>query len=170
MIRADARLVGGGFDQWIFREARADDIAAMLEIRLAVQENALSDPARVTHQMCLDYLDAPGHAWVCCDDEQILGFAYAIARDASIWALFVRPGHEGRGIGKELLRLAVNWLFVQGCQELRLSTTINTRADDFYRFQGWARGEWVGEGEVAYRLRRPRRVDQSGGARTVDTG
>jgi len=155
MFRADALPAERGTGALRFRNASADDIAAMSEIRLSVQENVLSDPARVTHQMYLDYLDAPGHAWVCCDDGQILGFAYAIARDASIWALFVRPGHEGRGIGKELLRLAVNWLFEQGCQELHVSTTVDTRAERFYRAQGWTRGEMSGELEVRYRLRRP---------------
>ena len=137
-----------------FRRATADDIPAMSRIRLAAKENALSNPARVTEAMYRDYLDALGRGWVAEQDGEIIGFAYADRADASIWALFVDPGREGRGAGKQLLRLAVDWLFEIGHDEVRLGTEANTRADRFYAAQGWTRGEMKDDVEVWYRLRR----------------
>jgi GNAT superfamily N-acetyltransferase len=72
--------------------------------------------------------------------------------DNSIWALFVLPAHEGKGIGKRLLKLATDWLFDMGASSIILSTTIGTRADRWYEMQGWSRGEVNGDGEVQYRL------------------
>ena len=137
-----------------FRRAVEADVPTMMRIRLRVRENQLSDPSSVTPAMCVDYLDKLGRAWVAESDGEIIGFSYA-ARDGSIWALFVDPPREGLGAGKALLRLAVDWLFELGHEELRLGTEANTRADRFYAAQGWTRGEMKDAVEVWYRLRRP---------------
>lgn len=137
-----------------FRRAVERDIPQIMRIRLAVKENRLSNPARVTPAMCIDYLDKLGRGWVAERDGQIIGFSYAERADASIWALFVDPLHEGLGAGKELLRLAADWLFGLGHDEVRLGTQANTRADRFYAAQGWARGEMKDDAEVWFRLRR----------------
>lgn len=137
-----------------FRRAVLADIEAMSAIRLAVKENVLSHPGKVTRQMYEDYLDAAGCGWVCECDGGLVGFAYAATADASIWALFVQPGCEGLGVGRGLLQLAVAWLFAQGVDEVRLNTGIDTRADRFYQALGWQRGEPNATGDVAYRLAR----------------
>lgn len=137
-----------------FRRATADDIPAMSRIRLAVRENALSDPARITEAMYRDYLDALGRGWVAELGGELIGFAYADRTDASIWALFVDPAHEGLGAGTELLRLAVAWLFEVGHAEVRLGTQAQTRADRFYAARGWTREGMKDDVEVWYRLRR----------------
>ena len=142
-----------------FRRATAADIPAMSRIRLAVRENVLSDPARITEAMYRDYLDALGRGWVAEIDGAVIGFSYA-ARDGSIWALFVDPAHEGLGAGGQLLWLAVDWLFETGCDEVRLGTQAHTRADRFYAAQGWTREGMRGAIEVGFRLGRadwPRR-------------
>lgn len=142
------------------RRATVADIPEMSRIRLAVKENALSNPARITEAMYRDYLDALGRGWVCEQDGEMIGFSYAARADSSIWALFVAPAREGRGAGKQLLRLAVDWLFEIGHAEVRLGTAANTRADRFYAAQGWTREEMKDDVEVGYRLRRddlPRR-------------
>ena len=136
------------------RRAVEDDIPTMMRIRFAVRENRLSDPARVTPAMCSDYLDKLGRGWVAELDGEIIGFSYADRTDASIWALFVDPAHEGRGAGKQLLRLAADWLFEIGHDEVRLGTQANTRADRFYAAQGWTRGDMKDEVEVWFTLRR----------------
>lgn len=122
-----------------YRQANADDIPAMSTIRLAVRENVLSNPARITRQMYLDYLDALGRGWVAEIGGEIVGFSYADKTDSSIWALFISPEHEGKGLAKQLLNLATRWLFDQGNSCIRLSTGAGTRADQFYALQGWAR-------------------------------
>ena len=136
-----------------FRRAVEADVPVMMRIRLDVRENRLSNPGRVTPAMCIDYLDKLGRGWVAELDGEIIGFSYA-ARDGSIWALFVDPAREGLGAGKALLRLAADWLFELGHDELRLGTEANTRADRFYAAQGWTRGAMKDGVEVWYRLRR----------------
>jgi GNAT superfamily N-acetyltransferase len=138
-----------------FRQANREDIPAMSQIRLAVTENVLSDPARVTEQMYVDFLEKSGRGWVAEDASGIVGFCYADKLNASIWALFVRPGHEGRGLGKSLLRRAVTWLFEIGHERVTLSTTAGTRADRFYAQQGWLRTP-VSATETAYSLTKTR--------------
>lgn len=135
-----------------FRRATHGDIEAMSRIRLAVRQNVLSDPGKVTRQMYEDYLELLGRGWVAEADGCIAGFSYANATDASIWALFVAPEFEGMGIGKQLLKLATDWLFEQGSDCVRLSTGAATRAELFYARQGWI-CERVEHGEVFYVLK-----------------
>lgn len=136
----------------LFREACVEDIPALCEIRLSVTENVLSDPRRVTPEMYADYLGVSGKGWLCEADGEVVGFSVASLNDASIWALFVKPGYEGRGIGTRLLKLATDWLFGTGASSVSLSTGANTRADRVYERLGWERGEVRADGEVSYRL------------------
>jgi GNAT superfamily N-acetyltransferase len=135
-----------------FRRATLADIPAMTAIRLAVRENILSNPGRVTQQMYEDYLERLGRGWVCERAGAVIGFSYAASEDNSIWALFVEPGHEGLGAGKRLLQLATEWLFSCGAPAVTLATSAGTRADRFYESQGWQRGAMKDGVEVCYRL------------------
>jgi GNAT superfamily N-acetyltransferase len=139
--------------QPVFRQATRADIPAMSAIRLAVTENVLSDPSRVTHAMYVDYLDVAGRGWVAEIDGAVVAFSYADRVDGSIWALFVQPGHEGRGLAQRLLALATEWLFALGHDTVSLSTGVGTRADRFYARQGWRR-EVAGARNVEYTLTR----------------
>jgi GNAT superfamily N-acetyltransferase len=134
----------------IFRRATLDDIPAMSRIRLAVRENVLSDPSRITEQMYRDYLDLAGRGWVAEIDARVVGFSYADKVNASIWALFMLEEYEGRGIAKRLLQLAVDWLFEQGGESVHLTTSAGTRADRFYVAQGWTRTA-ISETESGFR-------------------
>jgi len=135
-----------------FREAKIEDIPALFDVRLSVKENILSDVSKVTREMCVAYLTESGKGWLCEIDGEVVGFSVASLEDASIWALFVKPSYEGRGIGKRLLRLATDWLFAMNATSIVLSTDAHTRADRFYEKQGWRRGELKPDGEVCYRL------------------
>jgi GNAT superfamily N-acetyltransferase len=122
-----------------FRRAKSYDIPAMSVIRLAVRENILSDPNRITRQMYEDYLELLGRGWVVEIGGDVVGFSYADKTNSSIWALFISPNHEGKGLAKQLLNMATGWLFDQGQECVRLSTGMGTRADRFYGLQGWTR-------------------------------
>ena len=135
------------------RQATLSDIPAMSHIRLSVTENTLSDPSRVTEQMYRDYLERLGRGWVADIDGVVVGFSYADRSDASIWALFISPDYEGRGIAKRLLQVAVDWLFALGHDSIHLSTSRNTRADRFYTGQGWTRSV-LNERDAGFRLTR----------------
>ena len=137
-----------------YREAHSGDIAEIREIRLMVKENTLSDPSIITYEMCQEYLDLRGRAWVCELDGKILGFSYAAREDGSIWALFIRPEYEGQGIGSRLLKLATAWLFELGHAQVILGTSPDTRADRFYQAQGWQRGALKNAKEVCYTLQK----------------
>jgi GNAT superfamily N-acetyltransferase len=134
-----------------FRLANSHDIPAMSKIRLAVGENILTDPSRVTEKMYEDYLELLGRGWVAEVDGVVAGFCYANKTNSTIWALFISKQYEGRGIAKHLLNLAVKWLFEQGQEFVRLSTGAETRADRFYASQGWTRERVDGQ-EVFYLL------------------
>lgn len=138
----------------LIREATSNDIPSIFDIRFSVIENVLSDPKKVTVEICNDFLNRRGKGWVVEVDETVAGFSIASLEDGSIWALFVRPGFEGRGVGRELLKKAKDWLFAAGASEVHLTTEPGTRADGFYSKQGWSRGETTPEGEVRFSIRR----------------
>lgn len=138
----------------IFRQATRDDIPEMARIRLAVTENRLRDPARVTRQMYEDFLERDGRGWVAQLDGATVAFSYANWTDGSIWALFVEPAHEGKGLAKVLLGLATDWLFGIGYAQVKLDTGAGTRADRFYMRQGWTRTK-EDSGDALFTLVRP---------------
>ncbi|MPZ36113.1 MAG: GNAT family N-acetyltransferase [Rhodospirillales bacterium] len=118
------------------RRARLDERPRVSEIRFAVRENRLSDPSRVTDADYRWFSENPG-IWAWEEDGRILGFSAADTRDGTIWALFVDPGHEGRGIGRALLANACAVLRDAGHRAVTLTTDPGTRADRFYREAGW---------------------------------
>jgi GNAT superfamily N-acetyltransferase len=138
-----------------YRQAEPADIPAMSAIRLAVRENRLSSPDRITHGMYLDYLSRLGRGWVCEADGEIVGFAFADLQDGSVWALFMHRHYEGLGIGRTLLGMAADWLFGAGHDTVRLQTAGGTRADRFYQACGWLRSVPPSGDDVCYTLHRP---------------
>lgn len=137
-----------------FRRATVADIPEVSRVRLAVNENQLHDPRGVTRQMYVDFLERDGRGWIAQVDGVTVAFSYANKLDGSIWALFVDPAHEGKGLAKALLGLATEWLFESGYAEVTLDTGAGTRADLFYARQGWTRGD-AGAADVRYTLARP---------------
>jgi GNAT superfamily N-acetyltransferase len=87
------------------RKARLADIPRLVQLRSAVRENILSDPSRVTTANYRWFIDN-STVWMWVEDEQIVGFSAGDPRDGTIWALFVDPSREGRGIAQALLPLA----------------------------------------------------------------
>ena len=118
------------------RRARPEERPRISEIRLAVRENQLSDPSRVTDADYHWFSENPG-IWVWEEKGRILGFSAADTRDGTIWALFIDPEHEGRGIGRALLTKACAVLRDAGHRTATLTTDPGTRADCFYREAGW---------------------------------
>jgi GNAT superfamily N-acetyltransferase len=136
----------------IYREATTDDIAQMQIVRNAVKENVLSNPALVPDKDYVLYLTLRGKGWVCQMDETIVGFAIADLIDNNIWALFVLPNFDKRGIGKTLHKLMMDWYFAQGKELCWLSTEPNSRAEKFYEMQGWKAVGIYGKGETKFEM------------------
>ena len=128
----------------------------MNQLRLQVQENVLSDPGLVTEDMTRDAITRLGRGWVYVENGCILGFSIALEESRSIWALFVLPEQEGRGIGHQLLEAAVNWLWSRGSDCITLGTDPGTRAEKFYRDRGWRAAGFRENGEILFELDSPR--------------
>lgn len=81
----------------------------------------------------------------------------ADASDATVFAMFVRPAFEGRGLGRILMKRAEEWLFEQGCVEIWLLTDANpdVRANGFYRDLGWDDAGIQQDGQVKFTKTRP---------------
>jgi len=136
------------------RLARRADIPAMHRVRLAVRENRLSDPARITEADYVAAMEGLGRSWVVEVDGEVVAFAAGYAA-GSVWALFVDPSHEGRGHGRALHTAMIDWLWSQGHARLWLTTSPGTRAERFYRELGWQPCGTVSGGELRLELAAP---------------
>jgi GNAT superfamily N-acetyltransferase len=134
----------------IFREAQTTDIPQIQIVRNSVKENVLSDPALVTDKDCEEFLTLRGKGWVCEADNTIVGFSIIDLKQKNIWALFVHPQYEGKGIGKKLQDIMLNWYFNQYDSTLWLGTAPGTRAESFYRRSGWKEVGIHGKGEIKF--------------------
>jgi len=135
-----------------FREAKPEDIKQIQIVRNAVTENALSNPALVTDADCLEFITNRGKGWVCEINKQIVGFSIADLKENNIWALFVHPNFDKRGIGRKLHDLMMNWYFEQTSRPVWLGTAPNTRAESFYRKAGWQEIGTHGKGEIKFEM------------------
>jgi GNAT superfamily N-acetyltransferase len=138
----------------IIREAKVDDIPQIQMVRNSVLENRLSDPALVSDQDCAEYILRRGKGWVCEFQARLLGFSIADLVEDNLWALFVLPGFEERGIGKKLLEQSLDWYFSKGKDRIWLSTAPGTRAEKFYRVQGWREFGIKKNGELLFEMQR----------------
>lgn len=131
------------------RRATPADIPRLIEIRGAVRENRLSDPGSVT---MVDYerFVAQGWVWVAQGAGRIEGFSAADGNRGTIWALFVAPAAQGGGLGAALLDRVCADLARSGFATARLTTDPGTRADRFYRRQGWRDLGLDADGEVQF--------------------
>ncbi|MGA9651053.1 N-acetyltransferase family protein [Pedobacter sp.] len=136
----------------IYREATTSDIPQIQIVRHTVKENTLSDPALVTDADCEEFVTRRGKGWVCEIEEEIVGFSIVDLKEHNIWALFLRPEFEGKGIGKELHRLMMDWYFDQTKEKAWLGTAPNTKAEKFYELQGWKNVGRVNKGEVKFEM------------------
>ncbi len=133
----------------MMRLATLADIPALVALRASVRENRLSDPSRVTvADIEWHITHGPIHVW---DEGGVLaGFSASDPRDGSIWALFVDPAHEGRGIGQALIAAACRSLAAAGHTQATLSTDGGTRAARFYARNGWVAQGATDSGEVVF--------------------
>lgn len=136
-----------------FREAQPGDIAQIQTVRNLVKENTLSNSALVSDKDVEEFLFMRGKGWVCEIDLLVVGFAIVDLKEHNIWALFVHPDHDTKGIGKKLHGLMMRWYFTQTKETVWLGTAPGTRAEKFYRMQGWKEVGVHGKGEIKFEMR-----------------
>lgn len=136
----------------IIREAKVKDISQIQVVRNSVKENTLSNPDLVTDKDCEKFITERGKGWVCEIDGKITGFSIVDLKDHNIWALFVDPDFEKKGIGKKLHNIMLNWYFTQTKENVWLGTSPNTRAELFYRKSKWKEIGMHGKNEIKFEM------------------
>ena len=136
----------------IYREAEIKDISQMQIVRNSVKENMLSDPALVPDKDVEEYMTKRGKGWVCEIEDIVVGFAIIDLIENNVWALFLLPEFEARGIGKKLHQIMMDWYFVHTKEKVWLGTEPRSRAEKFYRMQGWKEVGVHGKGEIKFEM------------------
>ncbi len=128
----------------------------MHRVRMSVLENRLVS-RQLSEQDYRVEIEVTGRGWVVESEANIVAFAVGNAATGGIWALFVEPGHEGKGYGRQLHD-------VDGCLALGAGTRSaladdragHSRAARFYEAAGWRQTEVTADGELRYELQRRR--------------
>lgn len=141
------------------RSAQPSDVDAIFVVRTAVTENHLSREAMrqmgITESVVADMIRQNPCAWVAVDNELIVGFSMILPEEGCLFAAFVLPEYENRGIGRRLVLAAENELFKHH-QIAWLETAKNSRAVMFYTCLGWGNETAIDEGDVRLEKTRER--------------
>ncbi|WP_372397460.1 GNAT family N-acetyltransferase [Azospirillum sp. HJ39] len=139
------------------RLARPSDVGGIFRVRTSVNENLLTVAEMagmgITEASVAEMIHNAPCAWVACDDAQIVGFSMIDPDEGSLFAAFVLPSHEGKGIGKELVQAAEDALFSKHALAW-LETAKTSRAAGFYRHLGWGSERDIGDGDIRLEKRR----------------
>ena len=135
-------------DEYNFREAGIDDVAGLHAVRISVKENILNNPALASESDYINYLTNRGKGWLCEIESDIIAFAIIDTERNNIWALFVRPECEKKGVGKRLHNIMLDWFFDQSEKNIWLGTAPGTRAEKFYKLCGWKEVGLRDNGEI----------------------
>lgn len=140
------------------RHAVESDVETIFDIRTSVKENHLSRAQLadrgITPESIRELILAAPCAWIAEADGITAGFSMADADEGSVFALFVRPGLEGRGLGTRLMEKVEEFLF-QRYEKIWLTTEDNSRANSFYRSRGWGAVPDLAMSEIRLEKYRP---------------
>lgn len=120
-----------------FRQAIPEDIPQIQIVRNSVKENQLSNPNLIPDELVEEFITKRGKGFVCEIDKKIVGFSIVDFVENNVWALFLLPEFEGKRIGKKLHQLMLDEYFSKTKETIWLSTEANSRAEIFYKKQGW---------------------------------
>lgn len=139
------------------RLANIDDVAAIFHVRSAVTENVLTlqqlaELGVTPHAVC-EIIRSASCIWVAEVNGAVVGFAMVEPDSACLFAAFVLPEHEGRGIGRALVAVCEAALF-RGNALAWLETDGRSRAAGFYRHLGWSHAADLDDGDVRLEKRR----------------
>ena len=141
------------------REAVAADMPGIAHVRTSVRENLLTreqlDRLGITNDSVAASLLTHRRGWVAVHAGEVVAFSMADRTDYSIFALFVLPEFEGRGLGGRLLDAALAWQWEQGAERVWLSTGPGTRAQAFYERRGWLPAGAGPRSDIRFELARP---------------
>lgn len=138
----------------IVRLASANDVSAIFAVRTSVRDNYLSYDdlyeLGLTEGVLKDFI-ASSCVWVAEVNAQVVGFVIADVEGGCVFAVFLLPEHEGRGMGRLLMAEAESHLFIRH-QKIWLETDGReaVRANGFFRKCGWRPAATLGSGDILY--------------------
>ena len=135
----------------MIRKATLVDRPRISEVRLAVRENRLSQASVAKVDKTADWIFEKAAFWVWDEGGAVQGFSVADPRDGTIFGLFVHPDYEGRGLARALLPRACEDLWAAGFLAATLTTGPGTRAERFYRANGWEETGRLDDGQIVFR-------------------
>lgn len=135
----------------LIRPAEVSDVGDMFRIRSAADENTMTPQelaaAGVTPGAIALAVQSDPCAWVATAGGATVGFAMVDLHSACLFALFVLPPYQGKGIGTRLVRACEDALFSRHATAW-LETSADSRAARLYRRLGWGADADVGGGDV----------------------
>ena len=97
------------------RPAQLSDVEGIFTVRTSVAENHLSREEMremgITENTVSSMIKEGRCAWVAVDGCKVIGFSMIILDEGSLFAAFVLPEYESRGVGRSLVELAEQELF-----------------------------------------------------------
>lgn len=141
----------------MIRPGGRSDMAEMTALRTSVVENHMSvgelAALGITPETVVADIESGRRSCFLAEEGGVIvGFSMSDRRDGQVFALFTRPGFEGRGYGTRLLADALGWLIACGHREAWLTTAPGTRAERFYLRRGWRPAGTTAAGDVILRL------------------
>lgn len=122
-----------------YEKLKPEHLPYFYEIRFSVTEN-LVHPHQIQYLLREQALDDinQGGGWICKYGSEYVGVAFGVfIPEALVGGLFVKPEFQSRGIGTTLLTLVTNWFFDMGAQTILLTTDRDSKAERFYKRNGW---------------------------------
>ncbi|MBW3163717.1 GNAT family N-acetyltransferase [Ferrimonas balearica] len=138
---------------WQLRRAGLADIASLQAIRHRISEYPAERDRPDT--LYARYLSRQGRGWLGNDGQGDRGFVVVNLNDCSIWALYVDPDCQGKGLGRVLLQQGCRYLFWRGARRISLRTLAHTSALGFYQHLGWHVEQQHEAGQLELVLPRP---------------
>lgn len=141
--------------QTLIRLATLADIDTLFAIRTAVVQNHLSHEQMadlgITPQALADSVREAPCVWLAEVEGRPAAFSMVNFADGEVFAMFVLPVYEGRGLGRQLMAVAETALF-EHHQTLYLITDgrDEIRANGFYQRLGWTKVGRVEGDDVRY--------------------
>lgn len=139
------------------RDANPHDVEDLFAVRCSVDENYLSPEELaergITPETVRLMIQSGGYLVpVALVDGVIAGFGMADIAKGYVFALFVRLEHEGKGLGRALLRALEAGFIEHGVTQVWLHTGSEEgiRAPGFYQHLGWRFSGLMRDGQLKF--------------------